>query len=96
MGRRLSKVTSSLIVLSIKSSFAFRYESEYEESKRQTKEVLHPLKLELADLDDQVRSAIVCIYRKLLVFLQRLMNKSQRFPLQKLQMRRTMIKYKIY
>lgn len=32
-----------------------RYEIEYEEAKRKTKEVLHPLKIELAEIDDQVR-----------------------------------------
>lgn len=31
-----------------------RYEGEYEESKRKTKEVLHPLKVELADIEDQI------------------------------------------
>mmetsp|Transcript_6078 Transcript_6078/g.10124 ORF Transcript_6078/g.10124 Transcript_6078/m.10124 type:complete len:763 (+) Transcript_6078:105-2393(+) len=31
-----------------------RYEAEYEESKRKTKESLHPLKLELAEVDDQI------------------------------------------
>jgi heterodisulfide reductase subunit B len=34
--------------------FGYRYEQDYEEAKRKTKEVLHPLKVELADLDDQV------------------------------------------
>ena len=32
----------------------YRYEAEYEEAKRKTKEALHPLKLELAEVDDQV------------------------------------------
>ena len=31
-----------------------RYEAEYEEAKRKTKESLHPLKLELAEVTDQV------------------------------------------
>lgn len=34
--------------------FVCRYEGEYEESKRKTKEVLHPLKVELADIEDQI------------------------------------------
>ena len=33
-----------------------KYEIEYEEAKRKTKETLHPLKVELADLEDQVRT----------------------------------------
>ena len=33
-----------------------KYEAEYEEAKRKTKESLHPLKLELAEVNDQVRS----------------------------------------
>jgi len=32
----------------------FRYEVEYEEAKRKTKEALHPLKLELAEINDSV------------------------------------------
>jgi hypothetical protein len=35
-----------------------KYEAEYEESKRKTKEALHPLKLELAEVDDQIFEAI--------------------------------------
>ncbi|KAJ1411205.1 microtubule-binding protein MIP-T3-domain-containing protein [Ochromonadaceae sp. CCMP2298] len=35
-----------------------KYEAEYEESKRKTKEALHPLKLELAEIDDQIFEAI--------------------------------------
>jgi hypothetical protein len=31
-----------------------RYEADYEEAKRKTKEALHPLKVELADVEDQV------------------------------------------
>jgi len=31
-----------------------RYEIEYEDAKRKTKETLHPLRIELADLEDQV------------------------------------------
>lgn len=31
-----------------------RYEGEYEEAKRKTKESLHSLKLELAEVNDQV------------------------------------------
>lgn len=34
-----------------------KYEVEYEEAKRRTKEVLHPLKLELTDLEDQIFEA---------------------------------------
>jgi hypothetical protein len=33
-----------------------RYEVEYEEAKRKTKESLHPLKLELAEVNDQVET----------------------------------------
>lgn len=33
-----------------------RYEVEYEEAKRKTKEALHPLKLELAEINDSVRN----------------------------------------
>ena len=34
-----------------------KYEAEYEDAKRRTKEVLHPLKLELSDLEDQIFEA---------------------------------------
>ena len=35
-----------------------RYEVEYEEAKRKTKETLHPLKLELAEINDYVSGEI--------------------------------------
>jgi len=38
---------------------ARRYEVEYEEAKRKTKETLHPLKLELAEINDYVRAAFM-------------------------------------
>ena len=31
-----------------------KYEIEYEEAKKKTKELIHPLKAELSDLEDQV------------------------------------------
>jgi hypothetical protein len=36
-----------------------RYEADYEEAKRKTKEALHPLKVELADVEDQVRCSLI-------------------------------------
>lgn len=38
----------------------YRYEIEYEEAKRKTKETLHPLKLELAEINDYVRTVLKC------------------------------------
>lgn len=38
-----------------------RYEALYEEAKRKTKEAMHPLKLELADLEDQIADCIAKI-----------------------------------
>jgi hypothetical protein len=46
---------------------------EYEEAKRKTKETLHPLKVELADLEDQVSDfnsvmenlGVICLFRLL-------------------------------
>ena len=35
-----------------------RYELEYEEAKRKTKEILHPLKLQLAEASDHVNEAV--------------------------------------
>lgn len=35
-----------------------RYEAEYEEAKRRTKEALHPLRVELMDVEDQVRLVV--------------------------------------
>ena len=56
-----------------------KYEAEYEEAKRKTKESLHPLKLELAEVNDQVRSdsslhqwlfmlLLVFIYNMIVIF----------------------------
>jgi hypothetical protein len=64
LGGRMSKVSSlfldvtytiEVLTLVISThSLSLRYEMEYEDAKRKTKESLHPLKVELADLEDQV------------------------------------------
>ncbi len=41
-----------------------RYEADYEENKRKTKETLHPLKVELADIEDQIIEQIAKISAK--------------------------------
>ena len=65
-----SKVKCSSIVLSLCESayiifvltHFLRYEVEYEEAKRKTKEALHPLKLELAEINDSVSISLsVCV-----------------------------------
>lgn len=38
-----------------------RYDALYEEAKRKTKEAVHPLKLELADLEDQIAECMAKI-----------------------------------
>ena len=63
-----SNVKCSSIVLSLCESadiifvltHFLRYEVEYEEAKRKTKEALHPLKLELAEINDSV-SILSCL-----------------------------------
>jgi hypothetical protein len=42
------------VLFSVCNVCSHRYETEYEEAKRKTKEALHPLKLSLAEVDDQV------------------------------------------
>jgi hypothetical protein len=54
-----------------------RFENEYEEAKKKTKEKLQPLKAELADLEDQVRykSLYKCLFIPIYAALYRLLNK---------------------
>lgn len=67
---------------------------EYEEAKRKTKETLHPLKVELADLEDQVRFPTCFNFSKTdLFFFRRLLSKLQEYLLQRQPMPRTMKRY---
>lgn len=56
MHTRTGDRTGSLSLFPVLSLHYRRYEAEYEEAKRRTKEALHPLRVELMDVEDQVRA----------------------------------------
>ena len=39
-------------------NFILRYEIEYEDSKKSTKEIIMPLKLQLKDIEDEIKAVI--------------------------------------